>query len=183
MHIEPLAIHCVKILTPQLYADERGYFCETWSAAAFARAGLPDHFVQDNHASSIKAGTVRGLHYQKNPHAQGKLVRVVRGSIIDVAVDLRRSSPSYGQHVSVLLSADNKRQMWVPPGFAHGYATLDPNTDVIYKVTHGYAPGTEGGILWNDPALAIDWQLNGLIPVLSEKDKRLLPLAQTDHGF
>lgn len=183
MIIEDLAIDGVKILTPRLYSDDRGYFCETWSAAAFARAGLPENFVQDNHAASIKAGTVRGLHYQKAPHAQGKLVRAVRGSIIDVAVDLRRASPTYGQHVAVMLSADNKKQMWVPAGFAHGYATLEANTDVIYKVTHGYAPGTEGGILWNDPALGIDWQLAGLTPVLSDKDVRLLPLAETDHGL
>lgn len=183
MHIEALAIPDVKVLTPRVFADERGYFCETWSTAAFARAGLPDSFVQDNHAASNKAGTLRGLHFQKNPHAQGKLVRVVRGSILDVAVDIRRRSPTYGMYVSALLSAENKKQIWVPAGFAHGYVTLEPDTEALYKVTHGYAQASEGGIIWNDPALAIDWQLNGLVPVLSDKDKVLLPLAETDHGF
>lgn len=182
MIIEDSAIAGVKILTPRIFADERGYFCETWSASAFANAGLPDAFAQDNHAYSALAGTVRGLHFQKAPHAQGKLVRVVHGSILDVAVDLRSGSPTYGRHVSAVLTAGNNKQMWVPEGFAHGYATLEPDTSVIYKVTRGYAPGTEGGILWNDPALAIDWMLKGS-PVLSDKDTQLLPLAQTTHGF
>ncbi len=183
MTIEPLAIPDVKIITPRVFSDARGYFLETWSEAAFTRAGIPDHFVQDNHASSIKPGTVRGLHYQNPPHAQGKLVRVVRGSILDVAVDIRRASYTYGLHVSVVLSADNKQQIWVPVGFAHGYVTLEPDTEVVYKVTDGYAPTAEGGILWNDPALAIDWQLAGLSPLLSDKDVILKPLAETQHGF
>ncbi len=183
MLVEDLTIPDVKVLTPRVFADDRGYFCETWSDAAFARIGLKDGFVQDNHAASKAAGTLRGLHFQNPPYAQGKLVRVVRGSIIDVAVDLRRNSPTYGHHVSVLLSADNHRQVWVPPGFAHGYVTLEPDTHAIYKVTSGYAASSEGGIIWNDPALAIDWQLNGLVPILSDKDKILLPLAQTQHGF
>jgi dTDP-4-dehydrorhamnose 3,5-epimerase len=183
MNIEALAIADVKVLTPRVFSDDRGYFLETWSEAAFSRAGIPDQFVQDNHASSIKAGTVRGLHFQNPPHAQGKLVRAVRGSILDVAVDIRRSSATYGRHVSVVLSADNKKQIWVPPGFAHGYVTLEPDTEVVYKVSHGYAPAAEGGIIWNDPALGIDWQLNGQPPLLSGKDLILKPLAETQHGF
>ena len=183
MNLEALAIPDVKVFTPRVFSDSRGYFLETWSEAAYTRAGIPDRFVQDNHASSIKPGTVRGLHYQNPPHAQGKLVRAVRGSILDVAVDIRRASPTYGRHVCVVLSADNKKQIWVPPGFAHGYVTLEPDTEVVYKVTHGYAPAAEGGILWNDPALGIDWQLNGLSPLLSEKDLILKPLAETAHGF
>lgn len=183
MHIETLAIPGVKVLTPRIFADERGYFCETWNAASFARQGLPDSFVQDNHACSKAAGTLRGLHFQKPPFAQGKLVRVVRGAVIDVAVDLRTGSPAYGRWVSALLSADNKKQIWVPAGFAHGYVTLEPDTEAIYKVTHPYAAASEGGIIWNDPALAIDWHLNGKLPTLSDKDKLWPTLALADHGF
>ncbi len=183
MNIDALAIPDVKIFTPRVFSDERGYFLETWSAATFARAGITDLFVQDNHAASTKAGTLRGLHFQNPPDAQGKLVRVVRGSILDVAVDIRRASASYGRHVSAVLTADNKKQIWVPAGFAHGYVTLEPDTEVVYKVTAGYAPAAEGGVLWNDPALGIDWHLEGRPPVLSEKDLILKPLAETQHGF
>lgn len=183
MTLNALAIADVKVFTPRVFSDDRGYFLETWGEAAFSKAGIAAHFVQDNHASSVKAGTVRGLHFQNPPHAQGKLVRVVRGSILDVAVDIRRASPTYGQHVSAVLTADNKKQIWVPIGFAHGYVTLEPGTEVVYKVTHGYAPTAEGGILWNDPALGIDWHLQGRAPVLSEKDLILKPLDGTAHGF
>ncbi len=183
MLVEALPIPDVKVITPRVFADARGYFLETWSEAAFARAGIAELFVQDNHAASIKAGTVRGLHFQNPPHAQGKLVRTISGSILDVAVDIRSGTPTYGQHVSVILTAANMKQIWVPPGFAHGYVTLEPNTEVIYRVTHGYAPASEGGIVWNDAALGIDWQLEGLTPLLSEKDLILRPLAETRHGF
>jgi len=183
MQIDVLAIHDVKLFTPRIFSDERGYFFEAWSEAAFTRSGISDHFVQDNQVFSRKPGTVRGLHFQNPPHAQGKLVRTLRGSILDVAVDIRRGSATYGRYVSAILSANNKKQIWVPTGFAHGYVTLEPDTEVAYKVTHGYAPAAEGGILWNDPALAIDWQLEGLTPVLSGKDLILRPLAETHYGF
>jgi dTDP-4-dehydrorhamnose 3,5-epimerase len=173
MKAEPLAIPEVVLIETRTFADDRGSFSETWNRRAFRDAGIDAEFVQDNHAKSASAGTVRGLHYQVPPHAQGKLVRVVRGAIFDVAVDIRKDSPTYGQWVGATLSAENTHQLWVPAGFAHGYATLEDDTEVIYKVTDFYAPECEGGVLWNDPDLAIDWPVDTASALLSEKDLKL----------
>lgn len=183
MQVEPLAIADVKLITPRRFADDRGFFSETWSARAWEGAGFTAPFVQDNHAYSVAKGVVRGLHFQLPPAAQGKLVRVTRGAIRDVAVDIRRGSPSFGRHVSAVLSADNWAQLWVPEGFAHGYMTLEPDTEVIYKVTNLYAPALDRGIRWDDPALGIDWGLSGQAAVLSEKDRKLPTLAEAPDLF
>jgi dTDP-4-dehydrorhamnose 3,5-epimerase len=173
MKAEPLAIPEVVLIETRTFADDRGSFSETWNRRAFRDAGIDAEFVQDNHAKSASAGTVRGLHYQAPPHAQGKLVRVARGAIFDVAVDIRKGSPTYGQWVGATLSAENTHQLWVPAGFAHAYATLEDDTEVIYKVTDFYAPECEGGALWNDPDLAIDWPVDTASALLSEKDLKL----------
>ncbi len=183
MQFQKLANADVVLITPRIFRDERGHFSETWKETAFAANGIAARFVQDNHALSLKKGTVRGLHFQKLPHAQGKLVRVARGSILDIAVDLRRASPSYGRYVSAILTAAGGEQIWVPPGFAHGYVTLEDNSEVTYKVTDVYAPATEGGIIWNDPALGIDWQLGGTAAILSDKDLKLPRLAELEPIF
>lgn len=184
MQIESLAIADVKLITPRKFGDQRGFFSETYSARAFEQAGLHYTFVQDNHSLSAEVGTVRGLHFQSPPMAQAKLVRVVRGAILDVAVDVRRTSPTYGQHVSAVLSAENWHQILVPTGFAHGFATLEPNTEVVYKVDAFYSKEHDAGLLWNDPALGIDWRLPpGVEPVLSEKDRVLPRLADITSPF
>ncbi|WP_394729505.1 dTDP-4-dehydrorhamnose 3,5-epimerase [Altererythrobacter sp. GH1-8] len=157
------------IIEPRVFGDERGFFMESWNAAVFAEAGLDLRFVQDNHSRSQK-GVLRGMHFQ-NPGAQGKLVRVVSGAVFDVAVDLRRSSPHFGQWVGVELSADNKRMFWVPEGFAHGFLTLEDNTDFLYKCTAPYAPAHEHSLAWDDPVVGIDWPLAGLDVQLSAKDR------------
>ena len=171
MKVEALAIPDVLLIAPRSFEDARGVFSETWNQRAFAEAGIAATFVQDNHVRSAAAGTLRGLHYQIPPHAQGKLVRVIRGAIFDVAVDLRRQSPTYGRHVGAILSAANTHQIWVPVGFAHGYVTLEPDTEVIYKVTNFYAPSHDRGLLWNDPDLGIEWPVSAEEAVLSDKDK------------
>ena len=168
--IEALAIPEVKLVTPQRFGDARGFFSETYSAARFKAAGIDADFVQDNHSLSIRAGTVRGLHYQSPPFAQAKLVRVLRGAIVDVAVDVRAGSPSYGKWVKAELSADNGVQIYVPRGFLHGFATLVPGTEVAYKVDNYYSRECDGAVRWNDPDLAVDWGLGQLGPVLSDKD-------------
>jgi dTDP-4-dehydrorhamnose 3,5-epimerase len=170
MEISPTLLSGVFLLQPRRFGDARGWFSETWSQARFDAAGLNHRFVQDNQSFSAKAGTVRGLHYQRPPHAQAKLVRVLRGRIFDVAVDVRQGSPTYGRWTGHELSADNGHQLLIPAGFLHGFATLEANCDVAYKVTDIYAPDCDGGIRWDDPDLAIDWHLGGLGPVLSEKD-------------
>lgn len=175
MKVEALAIAGVSVIHAKVFDDARGGFCETWNRRSFAEAGVTGEFVQDNHVWSSAKGTLRGLHFQAPPHAQGKLVRVVKGAIFDVAVDLRRGSANFGRHVSTIITAADARQIWVPVGFAHGYVTLEPDTEVIYKVTDYYAPGAEGGVLWNDPALDIAWPIEPGAAVLSEKDK-ILPL-------
>jgi dTDP-4-dehydrorhamnose 3,5-epimerase len=172
MEIERLSIPDVLLLTPRRFGDDRGFFSETFNAAAWRQAGLEADFVQDNHAYSAEKGVVRGLHFQLHPSAQGKLVRVPRGAILDVAVDIRRGSPTFGKHVSAVISAENWRQIWVPVGFAHGYVTLTPDAEVIYKVTSGYAPALDRGIRWNDPALGIDWGVTEQDAILSEKDRK-----------
>jgi dTDP-4-dehydrorhamnose 3,5-epimerase len=183
LDVERTEVEGVLILTPKRWADTRGFFVETWNADRFRLAGIPHDFVQDNHSYSVQAGTVRGLHYQLPPRAQAKLVRVMRGAVIDVAVDVRRSSPTYGKHVRVMLSADNGKQLYIPPGFLHGFATLEPDTDVAYKVTDYYSQPHDGGILWNDPDLAIDWGIDPARAVLSEKDARAPRIADFRSPF
>lgn len=164
------------IIEPRVFGDERGFFFESWNEAGFAAAGLDLTFVQDNHSRSQK-GVLRGLHFQ-NPGPQGKLVRVASGAVFDVAVDLRRSSPDFGKWTGVVLSAENKRMFWVPEGFAHGFLTLEDNTDFLYKCTAPYAPQFEGSLAWNDPAVGIEWPLEGIEPKLSAKDATGLSLDQ-----
>lgn len=171
MKVERLAIPDVVVITPKKFGDARGFFSETWNESALRDGGIDAHFVQDNHAYSAAKETLRGLHFQVAPMAQDKLVRVTRGAIFDVAVDIREGSPTFGQHVSAVLSADNWAQLWVPKGFAHGYCTLEPDTEVIYKVTAPYAPSHDRGIRWNDPALAIAWPVTAATMQLSDKDK------------
>jgi dTDP-4-dehydrorhamnose 3,5-epimerase len=157
MQIDDTAISGLKVITPARHADQRGFFSETYSAKVLTQHGLDYAFVQDNHSHSAQPGVVRGLHFQVPPHPQVKLVRVVRGSILDVAVDIRRNSPTYGHHFALELSAENWRQLLVPEGFAHGFCTLVPDTEVLYKVTAYYSPEHEQGLMWNDPDIAIAW--------------------------
>jgi dTDP-4-dehydrorhamnose 3,5-epimerase len=163
----------VTLITPKRFADERGWFCESFSARGFADAIGAVDFVQDNHSYSCAAGTLRGLHFQKPPHAQAKLVRCVRGVIWDVAVDLRRGSPTYGRHVAAELSAENGRQLFIPTGFAHAFVTLTADAEVLYKASDFYAPAHDAGLAWNDPDLAIPWPLADQRPILSPKDAAL----------
>lgn len=178
MNVEQVELPGVLLLTPKVFRDDRGFFIETYTHRTLAAAGIPDTFVQDNHALSRAKGTIRGLHLQCPPVPQGKLVRVVRGAILDVAVDVRHGSPTFGRHVAVTLTAGNFKQLWVPPGFLHGYATLEPDTEVIYKVTGYYAPECDRGVLWNDPALGIEWPVAVGEAVLSDKDRANRPLAE-----
>ncbi|OUR79467.1 dTDP-4-dehydrorhamnose 3,5-epimerase [Alphaproteobacteria bacterium 46_93_T64] len=173
----------VKIITPKKFGDDRGFFSEVWNRETLKSVGIKDDFVQDNHAFSAEKGTIRGLHYQLSPKAQGKLVRVTRGAVMDVAVDIRVGSPTFGEHVAVELSADNWRQLWVPAGFAHGYCTLTDDVEFLYKVTNDYSPAHEQGIIWNDPALGIDWGMPIDNIQLSEKDKILPSLADQINLF
>jgi len=183
MKFERLAIPDVVLVTPKRFGDERGFFSETYRASLFDAEGVPGPFVQDNHAYSAEAGVLRGLHFQKPPMAQGKLVRCVRGAIFDVAVDIRKSSATYGQHVSAELSAENGSQLFVPAGFAHGYLTLTRDSEVEYKVTAYYAPETEGGLAWNDPDIGIKWPLPTAAPALSPKDTVLPGLTGFETPF
>ena len=171
MQIEETGLSGVRVLAPRRFEDARGWFMESWSRAALRAAGCELDFVQDNHSLSREAGTVRGLHYQRPPHAQAKLVRVVAGRIWDVAVDARRGSPSFGAWVGVELSAANGRQLLIPEGFLHGFVTREPGTEVLYKCTDAYAPDCDGSVAWDDPDLGIDWGLDGAAPVLSDKDR------------
>lgn len=163
------------IIEPKVFGDDRGFFLESWNAQAFAKAGLDLTFVQDNHSRSQK-GVLRGMHFQ-NPSPQGKLVRVVRGAVFDAVVDLRRSSPTFGKWTGVVLSAENKRMFWVPEGFAHGFLTLEDDTDFLYKCTTPYAPQNEASLAWDDPEVGIEWPLDGIEPKLSAKDAVGVPLA------
>ena len=183
MESYPLDIPEIKILRPARHGDARGFFSETWSAAAFAAAGLDICFVQDNQSLSALKGTLRGLHFQTPPFAQAKLLRVIRGAVFDIAVDLRRGSPSYGGHVGAVISAEAWNQILVPEGFAHGFLTLEPDTEVLYKVSAPYAPDHDSGILWNDSDLAIEWPLEGAEPVLSDKDRVQPRLRDFDTPF
>lgn len=171
MDVRATAIEDVKLITPKRHGDARGFFSETYNARAFAAAGIDAAFVQDNHSLSAQKGVVRGLHFQIAPHVQGKLVRVVRGAILDVAVDIRAGSPTFGRHVAVELSAENWQQLWIPAGFAHGFCTLMSDTEVVYKVTGFYAPECDKGLAWDDPELGIDWPVDADAVTLSEKDR------------
>lgn len=183
MDVRRLAIADVMLLTPRLFEDARGWFQETYSARALAAAGIDAVFVQDNHSMSQAAGTVRGLHFQIAPRPQGKLVRVIAGAVLDVAVDLRVGSPSYGQHVSTEISAANRCQIWIPQGFAHGFCTLEPNTEVVYKVTDYFAAECDRGIQWDDPDLGIAWPVSKERVILSDKDRALPALRQIAPAF
>jgi dTDP-4-dehydrorhamnose 3,5-epimerase len=162
----------VKVLLPKRFKDARGFFSETYNRDTFRKLGIDAEFVQDNHSLSVEKGVVRGLHYQLPPMAQHKLVRVTRGAILDIAVDIRRASPTFGQHVAVKLSAEEWNQIFVPIGFAHGFATLEPNTEVVYKVSDYYSPAHERGIRWNDPDLKIHWGIEEAAAILSERDRK-----------
>jgi dTDP-4-dehydrorhamnose 3,5-epimerase len=177
MKVTPTTIPDVRLIESRVFSDDRGFFFESWNARAFEDAGIGAVFVQDNHSRS-RRGVLRGLHYQIE-HAQGKLVRCVAGEVYDVAVDLRRSSPTFGRSVGVALSADNARMLWVPPGFAHGFVVLSDAADFLYKTTDYWHPEHERTLLWNDPALGIDWPLSGA-PVINTKDAAGTPLAAAD---
>lgn len=178
MTVTPLAIPDVKLITPKKFGDHRGFFAETYSRKTLAGAGIDVEFVQDNHSLSAAPGTVRALHFQLPPFGQAKLIRVLKGSVLDVAVDIRRNSATFGKFVTAVLSADNFQMMYVPVGFAHGFATLEPNTEVAYKVTDYYAPTHERGIRWNDPAIGIAWGVTESEAMLSAKDKIAPMLAE-----
>lgn len=171
------------VATPVRHGDARGFFMETWRRDVFALAGIADDFVQDNQSFSAQVGTVRGLHFQRVPHAQSKLVRVLQGRILDVVVDLRRSSPAFGQHVAVELDADSGTSLYVPQGCAHGFCTLTTDCLVSYKCGAYYAGAAEGGLLWNDPALGIVWPVTGQAAVLSDKDRLWPTLAALEPVF
>jgi dTDP-4-dehydrorhamnose 3,5-epimerase len=180
MAYEKLTLPEVMLFTPRVFGDERGFFFESFNEREFLEAtGLSNcHFVQDNHSRSVK-GVLRGLHYQLPPHAQGKLVRVVQGAVFDVAVDIRKSSPNFGKWAGVLLDADKKQQLWIPPGFAHGFVTLSDTAEFLYKTTDFYAPQFERCIAWSEPEIAVDWHSTET-PQLSAKDLQGLPLAKAD---
>jgi dTDP-4-dehydrorhamnose 3,5-epimerase len=168
MNVRATAIPDVLVVEPKVFRDERGFFLESWHVARYAAAGLPDAFVQDNHSHS-RRGVLRGLHYQAG-QPQGKLVRVVSGEVFDVAVDLRRSSPTFGRWVGERLSAESHRQLWIPPGFAHGFYVVSDSADLLYKCTGYYAPEREHTLRWDDPSIAIEWPLAGTAPTLSPRD-------------
>ncbi|MFC0205020.1 dTDP-4-dehydrorhamnose 3,5-epimerase [Novosphingobium soli] len=178
MELIPTEIEGLLIVEPRVFGDERGFFLESWNRQTFAQLGLDLDFVQDNHSRSAR-GVLRGLHYQQ-PNPQGKLVRVVTGRAWDVAVDLRAGSPTYGRWAGVELSAENKRMFWVPPGFAHGFVSLEDGTDFLYKCTAFYDPANEHSLMWNDPEVGIEWPLEGIEPQLSAKDKVGKPLHKVE---
>ncbi len=183
MQVTRLAISDVALLRPKRHGDARGYFVESFSDRAFRREVGEARFVQDNEALSAQKGTVRGLHFQRPPTAQGKLVRALKGAIYDVAVDIRTGSPTFGQHVSAVLTAEEGDQLWVPPGFAHGYCTIEPDSMIAYKVTDFYSAADDGGIAWDDPALGIPWPVEPGAALLSDKDTRQPKLADLPPVF
>ncbi|WP_159980301.1 MULTISPECIES: dTDP-4-dehydrorhamnose 3,5-epimerase [unclassified Novosphingobium] len=178
MNVIPTEIEGLVIIEPRVFGDDRGFFMESWNRQIFADLGLDLDFVQDNHSRSAK-GVLRGLHYQQ-PNPQGKLVRVTAGRAWDVAVDLRAGSATYGKWAGVELSAENKRMFWVPPGFAHGFVSLEDGTDFLYKCTAFYTPANEHSLMWNDPEVGIEWPLEGIEPQLSAKDKVGKPLSEVE---
>lgn len=179
-HFQRLQIPEVILIQPRNNRDERGFFRETFKASEFAGSGVPSVFVQDNHSHSMR-GVLRGLHYQKEPHAQGKLVMAACGEIFDVAVDIRKGSPTFGKWVGEILSAENGRMLYCPPGFAHGFCVLSDMADVLYKVTSEYAPESERGVRWNDPAIGIDWHYAS--PILNPRDSQAPLLRDADNNF
>ena len=183
MDICELEIPDVKLIVAERFTDSRGYFSETWSDRLFRQEIAELAFVQDNQSVTTKKGTLRGLHFQKPPFAQGKLVRVVRGSILDIAVDIRKGSPTYSQHVATTLDALEGAQLWVPPGFLHGFCTLEDVTEVFYKVTSYYSANHDAGVVWNDPDLSIQWPVDNASVVLSEKDRQLPRLRDLPDLF
>lgn len=180
MEVQTFGIAGPLLITPRVFPDERGCFFESYNAALFQSKGLPSHFVQDNQSNSRKH-VLRGLHFQAPPFDQGKLVRVVRGAVVDIAVDIRKGSPTYGQHLRVELDAVDKKMLWIPPGFAHGFLSLEEDTVFLYKCTNVYTKSAEGGILWNDPALQINWGIEN--PIVSGKDLELPTLNNLQTPF
>ena len=183
MRIEKTALDGVLILTPARHGDERGFFSESWNRATLAEHGIDIDFVQDNHSLSARPGTLRGLHFQTPPHTQAKLVRCGRGALFDVAVDIRRGSPTYGQWLGVDLSFDNGRQLLIPAGFAHGFVTREPETEIVYKCSDFYAPDCDRAIAFDDPDLGIDWGIDRAQAVLSAKDASAPRLRECDNPF
>ena len=178
---EKTSLEGVYIITPQVFGDHRGWFCETYTAEKFHEIGIDTVFVQDNQSYSKGKGTVRGLHFQNAPKAQTKLLRCTRGKILDVAVDIRKGSPNYGKWVAVELSAENKKMIYIPKGFAHGFLTLSEDVEVQYKVDNYYSPAHDRSILFSDPAIGIDWQIDK--PIISEKDQKAPSLSACDVNF
>ena len=183
MEIRTFDIPGVTLLMPRRFADARGFFCETWNERAFRESVADVGFVQDNTSLSVARGTVRGLHFQKPPFAQGKLVQVLRGAILDVAVDIRSGSPTFGCHVATRLDAETGHQLWIPTGFLHGFCTLEENTQVAYKVTQYYSAAHDAGVVWNDPDLNIRWPVSAADAVLSDKDRQLPRLRELPELF
>jgi dTDP-4-dehydrorhamnose 3,5-epimerase len=183
MQVTSTAIRDVKLVKLNRFNDARGYFAETYSRRMLAASGIDCDFVQHNQSLSAAQGVIRGLHFQAPPHAQAKLLRVNRGAIYDVVVDIRRGSPSYGQHIGVKLTADDWTEIFIPDGFAHGFCTLAPDTEIVYKVSRYYAPTHDKGLAWNDPALGIDWPVAHDAAVLSDKDRHHPTLAALPHYF
>ena len=182
MKITPTSLPEVLIIEPRVFGDTRGFFTESWNEQVFDQAvGHAVRFVQDNHSRSVR-GVLRGMHFQLPPHTQGKLVRVVNGAVFDVAVDMRRSSPNFGRWDGIELSAENHRQLWVPPGFAHGFLVLSETADFLYKTTDYYAPQAEGCLRWDDPTVGINWPATGVAPMLADKDAKA-PLLADAHSF
>lgn len=184
MDMQKLDIPDIKLITPRRFGDARGFFMETYKQGPINELlGEKTEFVQDNHSFSAPKFTVRGLHYQSPPHAQGKLVRCTRGRILDVAVDVRNNSSTFGQHVTAEISAENGTQIWVPAGFLHGFVTLEPDTEVLYKCTDYYAPECDGSVFWNDPALGIDWGIDASKAIISAKDAEAPMFKAFDSPF
>jgi dTDP-4-dehydrorhamnose 3,5-epimerase len=183
MEIERTAIDGVLIIRPRKFEDARGFFAPVFRPDDLEVAGVTHGWVQENQSLSLRKGTIRGLHFQKPPFAQAKLLRVIRGGAFDVSVDLRRASPTYGQHVAIELSAENLAHVYIPPGFAHGFCTLTDNTEVLYKVSAEWSPAHEGGLLWNDPALNITWPVDPSTISLAERDQRWPRLAEIATEF
>ncbi|WP_127594767.1 dTDP-4-dehydrorhamnose 3,5-epimerase [Paenibacillus lautus] len=181
MIVTPLSLYGASIIEPKVHGDSRGFFMESYNDSLFNQHGITYSFIQDNQSLSAEPGVLRGLHYQLNPKAQTKLIRVLTGAIYDVIVDIRKSSPTFGQWMGVILSEYNYRQLLVPKGFAHGFCTLVPNTQVLYKVDEYYSPENDRGILWNDPALGIDWPTSN--PILSDKDQQHPLLKDAEMNF
>lgn len=182
LQIEAYVLPGLYLITPRRFGDDRGFFAETWSRKVLAAGGIDIDFVQDNHSLSRKVGTVRGLHFQSAPHAQAKLVRCGQGRLFDVAVDLRRGSPTYGKWAGVELSAENGKQLFIPAGFGHGFVTREPDTEIVYKCSDYYAPECDGGIRWNDPTVGVDWGIDEATGI-SAKDATAPLLADFDTPF